>query len=73
MCFLTFMHLDAINRYNYDPEMAFHILLINDDIIDVIADSTWAKHCWLIGIRLILAQMKSKFDPLPTRLPGQSA
>ena len=64
------MNVNTINRYSYDPTIAFHILLINDDIIDIIADSAWAKHCWMTGIRLILAQMKSKFDPLPIRLPG---
>lgn len=61
---------NSVNRYTFNPETAFHILLINEEFIDVIADSTWTKQCWMTGIRLMLAQMKSKFQPLPIRLPG---
>jgi hypothetical protein len=72
-----FMHLlsvctDPVNRYTFNPAMAFHILLMNEEFVDVIADSTWTKQCWMTGIRLMLAQMKSKFQPLPIRLPGKS-
>jgi hypothetical protein len=56
--------------YNFNPAMAFHILLMNEEFIDVIADSAWTKQCWMSGIRLMLAQMKSKFQHLPVRLPG---
>jgi hypothetical protein len=44
---------------------------MNEEYIDVIADNSWTKQCWMTGIRLMLAQMKSKFQPLPIRLPGQ--
>jgi hypothetical protein len=45
---------------------------MNEEVIDLIADSAWVKQCWMIGIRLMLAQMKSQFQQLPIRLPGSS-
>ena len=68
---IVFTCANSVNRYIFNPTLAFHILLMNEEYIDVIADNSWSKQCWMTGIRLMLAQMKSKFKPLPIRLPGE--